>query len=166
VPWFVRVRCPSREAVQTRILVARSSRLGFPSKRAHRVATVGARVGSEEGPSQRPKRSEPSLESTRPSRLRPRRVQARRGFGGVTPAGRKRGCSRLVSGVRLRKEAGARGGPVGVLAPVVVGVKASSQREERQLEIVLVRRFVLQKSGSRRRARNRKVAEARHRHRV
>jgi len=45
-------------------------------------------------------------------------------------------------------------------------VLASVAGVDRQLEIVPVRRFVLQKSVSRRRARSRKTAEARHRHRV
>jgi hypothetical protein len=63
------VRFPSREAVQTRVLVIRSSGVGFRPRVRIRVTTVGARVGSEEGPPRREMRRDPSLESTRPSRF-------------------------------------------------------------------------------------------------
>jgi len=78
---------------------------------------------------------------------------------GVTPVARGRDARFSLLIVRPRK--GMREQERGCW-----GLGPGSSGEDEQLEAVPVRRFVLQKSVSRRRARNRKIAEARHRRRV
>jgi len=160
------VRCPSREAVLTRVLVARSSRVGFRPRVRIRVATVGARVGGEEGPPQRQKRSDPSLESTRPSRFIPPRVQARDGFDGVTLVDWKRDA--LFSQRQVRSSQGEWAGEAGRSGSWPRSQAASNGRQGRGAAARDRARtsIVLQKSVSRRRARSHQAAEARHRHRV
>lgn len=78
---------------------------------------------------------------------------------GVTPVARERDAHFSRSIVRSRKGAGdqERG---------CRGLGLGSRVRMSSSKLVPARRFVLQKSVSRRRARNRKVAEARHRRRV
>jgi len=129
---------------------------GFPSTRPH----PGHDSGCTSKESRRGLRAPKALAAFARSlsafaSLRRRKVAV----GGVTPIARERDARFSRSFVRLRKrtrnrERGRRG----------LGLGGSG--EDEQLEAVPVRRFVLQKSVSRRRARNRKVAEARHRRRV
>jgi hypothetical protein len=153
-PWFTGVRLPSRGAVQTWILVARSGE--WVSVHAY---ASGHDSGCTSKESRRGPRAPKALVAFARSLSAFASPFSARRRDGVTP--RRRETRLLTSRAAGSLSQGGEKACAGQL-----GSWPRSQGEERQLGVVPVRRFVLQKSVSRRRARNREVAEARHRHRV